>query len=141
MLDTFLLTFETLLKDPTIGGSIILLTIALFSVFFSPFFNPLLKKFILLGFLLMTAFIYISASQSIDQKLVNYVSTFECTSASFDVNKKFKEYYIDNTLIMVEAKNIFLEYDNCLAENNSSFENWLEVLKWQRDNNLSLNNK
>ncbi len=129
MLDTFLLTIRTLLNDVEVGGGLILVSIIMIAVIFSKSLGPILKTMLLGGYFSMIAYTYITASTPVEEKVVEYMSYFDCNSSNFNVNNKFNKYYNedDKTLTQVEAKNVFIEYQECLSENNDTSDIWVKI--------------
>lgn len=134
MLDIFLLTLETLFNAPLIGSALSLLTIIVIIVMTLKFFVLPAKIMILFGYVAMFGGLFYTAYIPIDKQFSSAISNFECTSDSFDVKSKFNHFYSDNIIRNIEAKLIFLEYDNCLKDKNSSFASWEEDLQFKMRN-------
>lgn len=118
MLDTFLLTTITLFKEPFIAIMLIAASTIVFMILTLKQFPGILKTAFFAGYIALLSSIINTASTEMSPKDISYMSKLECSSINFDAHKKFQEFYneSDNVLNKIEAKIVFIEYDNCQQE-------------------------
>lgn len=120
MIDNILLTLDILFSNVMIAALILVLSAVIFSLIFILKINSLIFKSIwIFAYIAFFIRIFYYSSVPVEESYMEMLEKQHCISKSYNTVDKFNKYRnMDNSPISrIEAKDISIEFNNCVEEN------------------------